>query len=81
MFAKTSNNKHDRNPVKHLHVFASQKNTKTVAILFLNTLQKLNKILFSGALDMLGFHRKLIIQLVEVLILMNFIMNFFLEIL
>ena len=71
MFAKTSNNKHDWNPVKYLNVFASQQNTKTVAILFLIILQKLNKLPFLGTLDMSGFHQKLIIQLVEVLILMN----------
>ena len=71
MFAKTSNNKHDWNPVKYLNVFASQQNTKTVAILFLIILQKLNKLPFLGTLDMSGFRQKLIIQLVEVLILMN----------
>ena len=83
MFAKTSNSKHDWNPVKYLNVFGSQ--TKTVAILFLNILQKLNKPPFLGTLDMSGFHQKLINQLAYVLILMNFIMNsihnFFLEIL
>ena len=72
MFAKTNNNKHDWNPVKYLNVFASQQNTNTVPILFLNILQKLP---FLGTVDMSGFHQKLIIQLVEVLILMNSIMS------
>ena len=43
---------------------------------FSNILQKFNKLPFLGTLDMSGyFHQKLIIQLVEVLILMNFKMN------
>ena len=54
-------------------------------MLFLNILQKFNKLPFLGAFDMSGFHQKPIIQLVEILILMNSkvksIHNFFLEIL
>ena len=43
---------------------------------FSNILQKFNKLPFFGTLYMSGyFHQKLIIQLVEVLILMNFKMN------
>ena len=43
---------------------------------FSNILQKFNKLPFLGTLDMSGyFHQKLIIQLLEVLILMNFKMN------
>ena len=54
-------------------------------ILFLNILEKFDKLPLFGTLDMSDFHRKSIIQFVEVLILMNSKMNsihnFFLEIL
>ena len=50
MFAKTSNNKHDWDLVSEC--FSSQQNAKTVTILFLNILQKLNKLPFLGTFDM-----------------------------
>ena len=74
MFAKMSSNKHDWNPIKYLNVFASEQNTKTVAILFLNILQKLKKLPFLGTLTCQAFIKS-IIQLAEVLILMNSLMN------
>ena len=83
---KTSNNKHDWKRAKYLNVLRHKKTKKLLQYFFLNILQKFNKPLFLGNLDLSGnFHQKSIIQLVEILILMNSKMssihNFFLEIL
>ena len=83
MFPKASNNKHDWNSVKYLNVLYPNRTQKQLRYFFLIYFK--NKLPFLGTLDMSGFHRKSIIQLVEMLILMNSIINsihnFFLEML